>query len=149
MSQGQQLFFWALNAISLQIFKNKMKKYAQVLPVHLAEDSQILKKRIIFICNRKCINGNNTLNEGVIGRHEMDCAKECLIEILNIIMEVTRAIGFMKPCVGLIFFVVDCHLILVISIYYHKSFLNALSILLENQIKIIMTKKAKLTNVNT
>ena len=116
MSQGQQLFFWALNTISLQIFKNKMKKYPQVLPVHLVEDSQIFKKMIIFICNRKRTNGNNTLNEGVIGRHEMDCAKECLVEILNII-EVTRAVGFMKPCVGLIFFVVDSHLILVISIY--------------------------------
>ena len=93
-----------------------MKKYPQVLPVHLVEDSQILKKMIIFICNCKRTNGNNTLNEGVIGRHEMDCAKECLVEILNI-MEVTRAVGFMKPCVGLIFFVVDSHLILVISIY--------------------------------
>ena len=116
ISQGQQLFFWALNVISLQIFKNKMKKYPQVLPVHLAEDSQILKKVIIFICNRKRINCNNTLNEGVVGRHEMDCAKECFTEILNI-MEVTRAVGFMKPCVGLIFFVVDSHLILVTSIY--------------------------------
>ena len=33
-----------------------------------------------FICNDKRISGNTTLNEGVIGRSEMDFSKERLIE---------------------------------------------------------------------
>ena len=137
-----------LNAIPLQIFKNKMKKYPQVLPVHLAEDLQILKK-MRFICNDKRISDNNTCNcnEGVTGPREIDCAKERFIEILNI-MEVTRAVGFMKRRVGLIFFVIDSHLILQILIYIiiSRFISSTLSILLENQIQIIMTKKTKVLN---
>lgn len=134
-----------LNAMSLRIFKNKMKKSPQLLPVHLAENLQILKN-MHFICKDKCISDNDTCksNEGVFGRREIDCAKERLIEILNI-MEVTRAVGFMKPRVGLIFFAIDIHLILLMSIYIIMSrFISStLSILLGNQIKIIMTKKTK------
>ena len=65
------------------------------------------------------------------------------------IMKVTTAVAFMKPFVGLIFFVINNSLrflllidIIIISLVIE----NTLSIPLENQIKFIIIKK---TNTNT
>lgn len=65
------------------------------------------------------------------------------------IMEVRTAVAFMKPFVGLIFFVINNSLrflllidIIIISLVIE----NTLSIPLENQIKFIIIKK---TNTNT
>ena len=65
------------------------------------------------------------------------------------IMEVRTAVSFMKPFVGLIFFVINNSLrflllidIIIISLVIE----NTLSIPLENQIKFIIIKK---TNTNT
>ena len=56
------------------------------------------------------------------------------------IMKVTRAVGYMKPHV--IFFVIANCLILLLCICIITN--HTLFILLENQIKIIMTKKPKI-----
>ena len=68
-----------LNAISLQIFQNKMKISPPVLLTSLAEHLQVLK-RTCFIFNNKRISDNNTYNKGGIGRCEMDCVKDHLTE---------------------------------------------------------------------
>ena len=68
-----------LNAILLQIFQNKMKRFPKLPPVSPTEHLQILKK-ICFICNDKRIIDNNTYNKGGFGRCGMDFAKEHLNE---------------------------------------------------------------------
>ena len=60
-----------LNAISLQMFQNKMKISLTVILVSLVEHLQILKK-ISFICNDEHIIDNNIYNKGDTGRREMD-----------------------------------------------------------------------------
>ena len=54
-----------LNAISLQMFQNKIKISPTLLPVNLTEHLQISIK-MCFICNDKRISDNNTKNEGGI-----------------------------------------------------------------------------------
>ena len=61
------------------MLQNEMKISPPVLPVKLEENSQILKM-MFFICNDERISDNNTCNEEAIGRCEIDCVKECLIE---------------------------------------------------------------------
>ena len=51
-----------LNAISLQMFQNKIKISSTVLPVNLTEHLKISRK-IYFICNDKRISDNNRKND--------------------------------------------------------------------------------------
>ena len=51
-----------LNAISLQMFQNKIKISSTVLPVNLTEHLKISRK-IYFICNDKHISDNNRKND--------------------------------------------------------------------------------------
>ena len=104
-----------LNAISIQMFQSKMKISPSVLPVSLVEYLHIFKK-MCFICNDKPISDNDTYNEVVTGRNEMDCVKELLTEWSSYV-RVARAFDFMKPFAGLILFVIKNRLILLLSIH--------------------------------
>ena len=72
-------------------------------------------KKMYFICKDKLVSDNNTCKEGSIGRCKMYCDKQNLMEQSKNIIKVTRAVGFIKPFEGLIFFVVDNLLILLLS----------------------------------
>ena len=51
----------------------------------------------------------------------MDCAKKCLIRRSKSYESDNIIIGFAKPRIGLIFFVIDNLLILLLAIYFIKS----------------------------
>ena len=72
-------------------------------------------KKMYFFCKDKRVSDNNTCKKGSIGRCKTYCAKQNLMEQSKNIVKVTRAVGFMKLFEGLIFFVVDNLLILLLS----------------------------------
>ena len=85
-----------LNAISLNMFQNKIKISPLVLPTSLAEHLQILIK-MCFICLNKRISDNDTYSDSFIGRCEMDCAKGRVNERSINVIKLTRAVDFLKP----------------------------------------------------
>ena len=119
-----------LNAILLWMFQNKMK-YLQ--PLKSRRNLQIFKK-MCFICNDKSI----LMTMIRMIRAELDGAKWIVPRAVKLsgvnIMKVTRAVGFMKPCLGLIFFVIDNRLSFLLSKY------NIISLVIYNTLLLLSLK---------
>lgn len=96
-----------------------MKILPPVLPLSLVEHPQILKRCDLSVMIRTLIAITH-ITRTLLIRAKWIVQESLLLNEVSI-MKVTRAINLMKFCIGLIFFVIDNRLmILLLSITYHN-----------------------------
>ena len=106
-----------LNAISLLMFQNKFKISPTVLPINLTEHIQIFKK-MFYICMKNASVTIIKRTSVVLDSAKWIVPKSIYLNRVSF-MKLARAVSFMKPCVGLTFFVLGNSLRFLLSI--HKS----------------------------